>query len=62
MNDGDVGVVQGCEGSRFALEARQPLGVLCERFRQELDSDLSPECRIGRPIYLTHASRADWRD
>jgi len=39
---GDVRVVRGRQRPRFALEARQPLRILREQVRQDLDGDLAP--------------------
>ena len=51
----DVGMIQRGKGLRFALEAREPIGVVCKGFGQELDCDISVQLRIARAIYLAHA-------
>ena len=61
VDRGDVRMIQGGEHFRFALEARQPIGVGGERGRQDLDRDLALELRVGRPIHLAHAAFADRR-
>ena len=46
----------------FALEAGEPLGIARKRVGQHLDRDVAIELRVGRPIHLAHAARADrWR-
>jgi len=56
---GDVGVIEGGQQLRLALEAGQALGILCHLGRQHLDRDLAPELVVGRAIHLAHASRAE---
>jgi hypothetical protein len=41
VDGGNVGMVQGGEDFRFALKTRQPVGVSCQRRRQDLDGDLT---------------------
>src|SRR5689334_12261223 len=52
-------MVQCRDGSRFLLEAPQPLGVLGETRRQYLDRDFTSQPRILRAIHLAHAAGAD---
>jgi len=47
INGGDVRVVQGREGPRFALESRQAFGVGGKRIGQNLDRDLAAERGVG---------------
>ncbi len=61
VDGGDVRMVQGGEHFRFALKARQPIGVSRERRRQDLDGDLTLQLRVGRPIHLPHPAFADLR-
>ena len=58
---GDVGMVQRREGLRFALEPREPFGVVRERVRQELDRDVAIQLRVARSVHLSHAAFADLR-
>ena len=52
-------MVQRGEDFRFALEARQPVGVSRQRRGQHLDGDLTLQLRVRRPIHLAHAAFAD---
>ena len=56
---GDVGMVQRGEHFGFALETRQPFGVVCESFRQDLDRDVALEVGVGRAVHLAHAAGAN---
>ena len=47
---------------RFALEARETLGVLRERRGQHLDRDVATELRVPRAVHLAHAAGAERRD
>jgi hypothetical protein len=47
------------EHLRFAFESRHALGIVRERRRQHLDGDLAMQDGVGRPVDLSHASRAD---
>ncbi len=47
VDGGDVRVVQGREGPRFALEARQAFGVGGKRIGEDLDRDLAAERGVG---------------
>ena len=47
------------DGLGFALEARQPVGVIRKRGRQDLDCDIAIEARVPRPVDLAHAAGAD---
>ena len=55
---GDVGVIERSEHTRFALEAREPVGVGRERVVQHLEGDLAPEPHILGSKHLSHAARA----
>jgi hypothetical protein len=44
------------------LEARQAVGVECERVRQDLDGDVSLQLRVARAIHLPHAAGANQSD
>ena len=62
VDGGDIGMVQRGKRLRFTLEAREPLGVVRERLRQDLDCDVAIELGITRPIDFAHASAADQLD
>jgi hypothetical protein len=55
---GDVGMIQRGQGLGFALEAREPVGVVRERVRQDLDRDVSVQRRVASPIHLAHSAFA----
>ena len=57
----DVGMVQRREHPRFALEARESIGMARERRRQNLDRDIAPELRVVRTVHFAHAARAEQR-
>ena len=46
----DVRMIQRRQHPRFAFEARQPLGVVRERARQDLDGDIAAQPRIAGAI------------
>ena len=52
-------MIQRGEHTRFALQAREPVGVARERVRQELDRDIAIELRVARVVHLTHAARTE---
>ena len=55
----DVGVLEGGDGARLALEALAELAARGEMLRQDLDGDLAVEPRVARAIHLAHAAGAD---
>ena len=57
----DVRMVQRRGGSRFLLEALQPVGIGARRSRENLDRDVAPEARVARAIDLAHPARAEQR-
>ena len=50
----DVGMIQRCEGLRFAREPCEPVGVARERVRQDFDRDVAIQLRIAGAIDLAH--------
>ncbi len=55
IEDGeDVRVVQRRNRVRLALEARERVGVLRERFRKHFDRDIAMELRVLRAVNLSH--------
>src|SRR5215212_2913041 len=59
---GDVRMIQGREGLRFAFEAGHTFRITGEHIRQDFECDLSAEDRVGSSINLSHPSFADGRD
>ena len=59
VNRGDVGMVQGGEQARLALQPGDALRIAGQRRRQHLDGDLSMQPRIERAIHLAHAARIE---
>ena len=55
----DVRVVQGGERLGFAREPGQPIGIIRERVRQDLQRDIAIELRVAGPPHLPHAAFAD---
>ena len=47
---------------RFAFEPRHALGILHEECMQRLDRHRAAQPRVGGPINLAHAARAERRD
>src|SRR5262249_49892645 len=52
-----IGMIQGREQPRFALEARQPLGILGKISRQRLDRHIAAEPGVARAVNLAHTPR-----
>ena len=57
----DVLVIQRGEHFGLALQAREPVRVRHERFRQHLERDIALQVRVGGPVDLAHAPHADQR-
>ena len=55
-------MIERREHLRFALEARQAIGIAGERRRQHLDRDVAIQLRIARAIDLAHAAGAEQAD
>jgi hypothetical protein len=58
----DVGVVEGGDGPRLALEASLALRVLCEGRGEDLDGDGAVEAGVSPAPDLAHPASADRRD
>ena len=58
----DIGVVQGGHRVGLAFEPGERVGVLRERFRQDLDRDEAVQFRIACFVHLSHAARAEGRE
>ena len=59
VNLRDVRMVERRERLRFAREAREAIGVVGERVRQDFKRDVAVELRITRPIDLPHPAFTD---
>ena len=58
VDRGDIGVIEGGEQVRLAIEAGQAFRIAREDPRQDLDGDLSAQLRIVPAVDLAHAARA----
>ena len=61
VDGGNVWMIQGRQHARFALEPGDAIGVVAERFGQELDRNRATELRVGGLIDLAHPARAEVR-
>ena len=61
VDAGNVRMIQRRQSLRFALEAREAVGVVRERLRQDLDRDVAIQLRVASPIDLSHPAFADRR-
>ena len=59
VNVRDVRVVQRREQLRFAAETREALGIVRDRWQQDLDGDVAIQLRVVGPIDLAHAADAE---
>jgi hypothetical protein len=59
---GDVGMIQGGQRPRLALEAGETLDIHRERAGENLQRHVAPEPRIPRAIHLAHSAGADRGD
>ena len=55
-------MVERGEHLRFALETREPVGVVRRTSRQDFDRDIASELRVARAIDLAHAAGAEMGD
>ncbi len=58
----DVGMIEGAEHLRLALEPRQSVRVVGQQTRQHLQCDVAIELRVPGPIHLSHAAFANQAD
>ena len=56
VNRSNVGVVQRCKQLCLTFKSCQTISVLSELFRQRLDRYFTPEFRITRTPYFSHAT------
>jgi hypothetical protein len=61
MNRRDAWMAEGRQQLRLTLEARQPIGIVSQMFRQDLERDTSIQPSIARAIHLAHAAGAERR-
>lgn len=52
-------MIQRGEELRFALEAREAIGITGKRFRQDLQGDIALQLRIAGAVHLAHAAGAE---
>ena len=55
-------MIERGEDLRFALEAREAIGIVGEGLGQDLDRDVAIELRIARAIDLAHAAGPKGRE
>jgi hypothetical protein len=58
VNDRDVRMIQRRQYLRFALEAREAIGIGGKRLGQHFDGHVTIQPRVARAIHLSHPSRA----
>jgi hypothetical protein len=59
MNLRDVGMIEGSQHLRFALEAGEMIGVPSHRLGKRFDGDIAIQLGIERPIHLAHPPSTD---
>src|SRR5688500_11557842 len=52
-------MVQRSQHVRFALESREPIGIVHKRIRQDLYSDVTLQFAVVGAIHLAHATLAE---
>ena len=52
-------MVQASENLRFPLKSGEPIRIVGNRLRQDLQRDLAVELRIGGAVDLAHPTLAD---
>ena len=57
----DGGMVQRRGGAGFLFEAAQPIGIVREIGRQQLECDVALQRQVAGPVDLAHAARAQER-
>jgi hypothetical protein len=58
----DVRMIDRCEQSCFAFEARHAIGVRRERRQQDLQRDVAPRLDIACAIHFAHPAGPEQRD
>ncbi len=62
VNRHDVRMLERGDRARLALEPRQAVGVVCERFGEQLQRHVAPELGVAGAIHLAHATGAERRE
>ena len=62
VDDRNVGMIQCRKRLRLAVESGKPLGVVRERFGNDLDRHHTVELRVACAIDLAHAAGTKRRD
>jgi len=57
----DVGMIERSEHTRFALEAREALGIGRELRRENFEGNVTAEPRITSPIHFAHTAASEER-
>jgi hypothetical protein len=55
-------MVQRGEDTRLSLESCQPVPIIDEGWRQDLDGDIAPEFGVAGAENLAHSTGTEWRD
>ncbi len=58
----DVGVIESREQLCFPSKTGESFGIMCKRFRQNLDGYVAPELGVVRLIHFSHAASANLRE
>lgn len=61
VDGGNVGMVQRRQHSGFALEPQEPIRVVRNGDRQDLDGDIALKLGITRSMHFAHAAVAERR-
>ena len=59
VNGRYVGVIQGGDGSSFAMESGDPLRVARKLFGQDLDGHVALQLRVAGPVDFAHPAAAE---
>ena len=55
----DVGMIQRRQRARFAVKAREALGIRGHRFGEDFEGDLATELRVRSAEHFAHSAGAD---
>jgi hypothetical protein len=62
VNVRDIRMIECRQHLRFAPESRQPVRILSQSGRKNLDGDFAVELDVARGVHLVHATRAEGRE
>src|SRR5262249_49133683 len=62
VNATDIVVIERCQELCFAAEAGETLGILCKCFRQNFQSDFSPQVGVLRSVNFSHPALTKERE